>query len=278
MTRDELLDQLAQSALGELSPDEEKALRAYLATASEEEKRLAEEQAAVGAALGKTLPKAPRRVYDAIEREITADAAAAAPQRRSLGWTAAIAVAAVAGLLLYFINDSHQADVAAATQRVRKETQQQIETSNHQRELAESANQRCETDKLALERRMQIVRDVATLLENKGTRLVALAPPTPAPRDERATAIVSPDGKRALLFANHAAPPDGKTYQLWILRGKEAPIAAGFLQEAVDGTAYGEVDPAVLTAGLPDAFAISLEPKGGSAAPTEVVLVGKTKT
>ena len=81
-----------------------------------------------------------------------------------------------------------------------------------------------------------------------------------------------------VLLRHHARVGEDDLVVALLRVDEEAPIAAGFLQDAVDGTAYGEVDPAVLTAGLPDAFAISLEPKGGSAAPTEVVLVGKTKT
>jgi len=42
--------------------------------------------------------------------------------------------------------------------------------------------------------------------------------------------------------------------------------------------AAGDVDPALLTGPPPDALAISLEPDGGSRAPTQVLLVEKVGT
>lgn len=273
MTRDELQDLLAQSALGELSPDEEKTLRAYLETASDEEKQLAAAHAAVGAALDATVQKAPRRVYEAIDREIARDEAANAKPRNT-GWIVAAAVAAVAGLVLYFVNDGHQADVQAAVARGKAEAQSTVMANVQQRELAEKETQRCQAEKVALEARARMIREVAALIEHKGTRMVALTPPSGG--NERATAIVGPDGKRVLVFARDGKAPEGHTHQLWIIRGKDAPIAAGFLQSAVDDASYGEIDPKVLEGGMPDAFAISLEPQGGSATPTKVILVGKT--
>lgn len=274
MTREELETLLAQVSLGAATPAEEQQLVDYLKTASAEDRALAAQHEALAAALATTLPPAPRRVLDAVERELAA--AAPPPARPAVAWYVTTAVAAVAGLLLYFVNDAHQgdmakvtADAAAQLQKAERQHQQRLST-------AVAAEQKCAADKLAIEQRLHLVRDVATLLAHKGTHLVALAPPTP--RDESATAIVSPDGKRAILFANHVAPPPGRTYQLWILRGKEPPIAAGFLHPPIEGSAYGEITPDVLAAGLPDAFAISLEPQGGSPTPTEVVLVGKTKS
>jgi anti-sigma-K factor RskA len=63
------------------------------------------------------------------------------------------------------------------------------------------------------------------------------------------------------------------------VRGKDPPKAAGFLRQNEGGMLMGEIDPAALAPGPPDAFAVSLEPEGGSPSPTaeQILVLGKIK-
>ena len=118
-----------------------------------------------------------------------------------------------------------------------------------------------------------LTRDALALLDRPGSRLVALV--AQPGQDFRATAILNLAQRRGYVVSAQLAPQPGKTYQLWIIRGTAPPRPAGFLQPAPAGASAGELDPVLLAAGAPDAVAVSLEPEGGSSAPTQVLMVGK---
>ena len=110
-----------------------------------------------------------------------------------------------------------------------------------------------------------------------------LAGPTPrvatleAKLDVRARGRVVVDptsGDAAVVLSGMDASMNGKVYELWAIRGTQPPEPAGLLTVAQDGTVLARVDavpqPAEVTA-----FAVSIEPTGGSKSPTgPVVLVG----
>jgi anti-sigma-K factor RskA len=116
-------------------------------------------------------------------------------------------------------------------------------------------------------------REIMALLDADGSRVVPLAPVGGGGR--RATAIVNPRLRRAVIVSTALAPEPGKDWQLWVIHGAGAPEPAGFLR-FVPGAALamGEIDPRLL-ATPPGALAVSREPAGGSPSPTEVVLLGK---
>jgi hypothetical protein len=124
----------------------------------------------------------------------------------------------------------------------------------------------------SLRREVEAEREVLALLDAPGSRVVELAP-LPG-KAGRATAVVNLDSRRAVVVSSSLVPEPGRVYQLWVIRGSAAPFPAGFLRETAAGVSLGVVDPALL-ASRPDAFAVSLEPQGGSPAPTDVRLVGK---
>jgi len=85
--------------------------------------------------------------------------------------------------------------------------------------------------------------------------------------------FVDPQQRRWLVLAFELPPVPDKDYQLWFVPDGGAPISAGLLEPGPDGVlgatpvvppGVGRVRPAV-----------SLEPRGGSAAPTDVKLVGE---
>jgi anti-sigma-K factor RskA len=81
-------------------------------------------------------------------------------------------------------------------------------------------------------------------------------------------------GEAAIVLAGLAPPGAGKVYELWAIRGSAAPEPAGVFTVDAHGsaaTAGGRIErPAEVTA-----FAVSIEPTGGSKTPTgPIVLVG----
>jgi anti-sigma-K factor RskA len=81
-----------------------------------------------------------------------------------------------------------------------------------------------------------------------------------------------------LLFTADGLPalPAGRVYQLWTITGA-APTGAGTFTPDTQGAAStsGSVSAG---APKPDAFAVTIEPAGGSASPTmPIVMVGASK-
>lgn len=103
-----------------------------------------------------------------------------------------------------------------------------------------------------------------------GARVVALAP-TGEIAGAKGSLVIPADGAAPYLILDLPAPPSGKTWEAWILRG-ETPLAAGITSER-------GVTTLVLTAPLVsgDGVAVTLEPAGGVDRVTGApVLAGKT--
>ena len=86
--------------------------------------------------------------------------------------------------------------------------------------------------------------------------------------------LVTLEGDRAVLVAENMPPvPEGKTYQIWVIKG-EAPKPSGLFEprgESVAAVVETPVEGA-------DAVAVTVEPEGGSKEPTtDPMLVGKVK-
>jgi anti-sigma-K factor RskA len=81
---------------------------------------------------------------------------------------------------------------------------------------------------------------------------------------------------RAMLMANGLAPvPEGKAYQLWFIVGKNPPIPGKTF--APDAAGRGDLTDQVPEAAMDSAvFAITLEPEGGSRAPTGAIYLRST--
>jgi anti-sigma-K factor RskA len=77
------------------------------------------------------------------------------------------------------------------------------------------------------------------------------------------------ENKVILMPKNLPAPPDGKQYQLWAIDMEGKPVDAGML--APENTVADAMVP-MKSVSQAQAFAISLEPMGGSAAPTTTAI------
>ena len=96
---------------------------------------------------------------------------------------------------------------------------------------------------------------------------------------EKAFAVVvyDPQNQRGLVkLDSFPKAANGKDYQLWVIEpGGVAPVSAGLVPVGNEGIARVAFKPEREIRGV-DAFAISVEPAGGSAAPRgEIVFVGK---
>jgi anti-sigma-K factor RskA len=113
------------------------------------------------------------------------------------------------------------------------------------------------------------------LLRDPSTEVVALAGLKPAP-EARARMFWNERGGGYFIAAGLPVPPSGKTYQLWAIAGKNAPVSAGVFGVDAQGAGGLRVPP---LAGVQkvDVFAVTLEPAGGLPAPSgEMYLAGKS--
>lgn len=83
-----------------------------------------------------------------------------------------------------------------------------------------------------------------------------------------------PEQKTGVLVARNLPKVEpNRTYELWLIDGSE-PIPAGTFNTDANGTAIFEIDR-LTAAGEPKKFAITVEPAGGSQAPTgQILLIG----
>jgi hypothetical protein len=129
-------------------------------------------------------------------------------------------------------------------------------------------------------------RDLAALhdsIESQAGVLRVLAGPRPlvatleAKLDvpARGRVVVDPTtGDAAVLLSGLDAAMNGKVYELWTIRGTQPPEPAGLLRVALDGSILARVGN-VSRPGEVTAFAVSIEPSGGSKSPTgPIVLAG----
>jgi anti-sigma-K factor RskA len=108
--------------------------------------------------------------------------------------------------------------------------------------------------------------------QSQGPQMIALGG---AGTEQGARAeLVTLEGDRAVLVAEDMPPvPEGKTYQIWVIKG-DTPQPSG-LFDPEGGSIAAMVEKPVEAA---DAVAVTVEPEGGSEKPTtDPMLVGEVK-
>ncbi|HYJ32085.1 MAG TPA: anti-sigma factor [Candidatus Binatia bacterium] len=136
-----------------------------------------------------------------------------------------------------------------------------------------------EADLNSTARDLAVERQWSGVLASPIARVADLAPPAPLAGETsgiRGRAVYDPASRRAVIVLTNAAAPDSQSFQLWALRGL-SPTSLGVIHPDEHGAAVLRLEsagePTTLTA-----FAVSLEPKGGSPARTgpsgPVVLMG----
>ena len=110
-----------------------------------------------------------------------------------------------------------------------------------------------------------------TLRASANATVYQLLPTQDAPPNANAQAWFSVQGSGVLSVANMPALEDGTAYQLWYITDSPTkPVPGGTF--AVDGTGQGFMLIPADVDGV-TSIAISLEPEGGSAAPTGAILL-----
>jgi len=265
---EEFIELCAGHALGSLDEADRKRLEEHLASGCAEcEGALAEFSAstvllAASAPPASPSPRLRERVLGAVHadraREATArrreehGVAGAAARRRGFPWGAVYGWAAAACLAVAVLV------FARATWRLRDEL------AGGQQALA------------ALEQRLLESERWAAVLSAPSARVASLAPTPEGNADLRARATLDPATRRAVVVFENFQAPSGRDYELWVIRGA-APASLGVIEADENGRAVVRVedvgDPATI-----EAFAVSLEPSGGSPTPTAptgpVVMVG----
>lgn len=121
----------------------------------------------------------------------------------------------------------------------------------------------------------QLGREVAfrELVAHRESRQTLLAGLAPAP-SAVARVVWNPDTREAVLLAAGLQPaPEGKVYEAWVIAGG-APVPAGTFQVDASGKAVLRL-PTVDETRSVKTFAVTIEPAGGTAAPTgPMVLAG----
>jgi anti-sigma-K factor RskA len=116
---------------------------------------------------------------------------------------------------------------------------------------------------------------VIAILRDPATQVVALAGLPPAPT-ARARMMWHASAGGVFVATGLPAPPPGKTYQLWAIAGRDAPVSAGVFSVDARGTGSLSVGPLPGVSAV-NAFAVTLEPAGGLPAPSgEMYLLGKS--
>jgi anti-sigma-K factor RskA len=182
---------------------------------------------------------------------------------RPVSWLAAAAsIAAVVCGLMWGKRDLDYRKVAreAEAQRVKNE---RLELEVQQAQLQLAAVQE------------QLGREVAfrELVAHRTSRQTNLAG-LPAAPNAAARVVWNPGTREAVLLAAGLEPaPPGKVYEAWVI-ASGAPVPAGTFQVDKTGKAVFRL-PTVDETAMPRTFAVTLEPEGGTLAPTgPMVLAG----
>jgi anti-sigma-K factor RskA len=115
------------------------------------------------------------------------------------------------------------------------------------------------------QKQLDYARNVAHLMEAKDTVSVSLAPMPGMPNG--AVKVMYNEKMGMLMYDGWIEPPpEDKSYQLWVVPMEGNPISVGVFNPATSDSAHWLTK---IPEGVPaKAFAITLEPAGGAAAPS----------
>jgi hypothetical protein len=210
-----------------------------------------------------------RRPPAALEARVRAAAEVEARVRRArralLRWRLAGSVAAAAALVLGGL-------LSRATQLA---DQRSVQLSALARDNAALTERLDEQGRTLVALRTSVESQAGVLRVLAGPRPLVATLEAKLDLPARGRVVVDPtSGEAAVVLTGLDPAMNGKVYELWAIRGTQVPEPAGLLTVAQDGSVLARVDR-VPQPGDVTAFAVSIEPFGGSKAPTgPVVLVG----
>ena len=243
-------DDLALYALGALQGEERATIERHLETCAEcrrELEQLRGDMALMSmAASGPKPPQRSRqRLVDAIAKEPRRNEAA---EKRS--WWRWIPWAVAAAATVLFVLSLRQ-NVDLKDRLAAVESQSLIQQAD-------------------LQRAREVV---ATLTASDAMRVTLVAAKTP-PQPQGKAIYLKDRSSLIFLASNMPALPPAKAYELWLIPKQGNPIPAGVFKPDAHGSAT-VVNPPLPVGTDAKAFAITVEPEGGSAAPTmPIVMIG----
>jgi len=118
-----------------------------------------------------------------------------------------------------------------------------------------------------MEKQLRVAQDLVNTLTSPESKQITLAPVKALPQPQGKAYYLSSSGHLIFLANNLAPLPPNKVYELWLIPSTGSPIPAGLFQPDSRGTAT-LVNPPLPLGVQAKAFAITIEPTGGSPAPT----------
>jgi len=118
-----------------------------------------------------------------------------------------------------------------------------------------------------MESQLRAAQDLVNTLTSPESKHFTLAPVKALPQPQGKAYYLSSSGHLIFLANNLAPLPPNKVYELWLIPSAGSPIPAGLFQPDSRGTAT-VVNPPLPNGIEAKAFAITIEPAGGSPAPT----------
>jgi anti-sigma-K factor RskA len=247
---EQFAEELALYALGTLQGEERVSLEKHLegcAGCRRELEQLRGDMALM--ALSTAGPVPPRRARQRLIEAVAREPRRSAVDAKRTWWTPVPWVAAAAlaaGLVALWLQNS---DLQRRIAGLQDQSAQQLAELQRAREV------------------------VSTLTATDAMRVTLVAAKTPP--QPQGKAIYVRDRSSLIFLASNLLPlPAQKAYELWLIPTSGAPIPAGVFKPDAHGSAV-VVNPPLPPGVQAKAFAITVEPEGGSAAPTlPIVMVG----
>ena len=248
---EQFAEDLSLYALGVLQGEERRAIERHLeecCNCRQELEKLWGDVALIGFSVSG--PRPPVRSRDRLMAAIAKEPLRLQPQKNrwawwnTLGWAAAVA-AIVIGLYLRQQNSTLRSRVTELETRTSKQDQQLLEAKQL----------------------------LATLTSPDAAHFTLVAGKTP-PQPQGKAIYVRGSGTLVFLASNMPAIPPEKAYELWLIPTSGAPIPAGLFKPNAHGAA-SVIQPPLPIGIEAKTFAITIEPAGGSTAPTsQPMMVG----
>lgn len=157
-----------------------------------------------------------------------------------------------------------------AEQRVRDLSAQVGQLSRERAQLLQDVQQR----QSQISQNLQLT----NLLSTPGTRLIPVVGSEAAPQSH-GYALLTPDHRLLFFASSLPALPNGREYQLWLLRSRSpGVVSAGVFQASSNGTGEIEFSNPALANSI-SSIAVTDEPAGGSKLPTgHKILIGVARS
>jgi anti-sigma-K factor RskA len=248
---EQFAEDLALHALGALQEPEKRALEQHLSECSSCRSELAELQAEASLlALTAAGPAPSIRVREELLRATMPERRVVQVVPRRRPWMLAFAFSAAAALAL----------IAAVLWNQNRNLKDSLAESN--RSYTEQQD------------RLTQAQDLINTLTSQESRRITLVAAKSAPQPQGKVFYLPGKAHLVFLASNMSPLPPNRVYELWLIPVNGAPVPAGIFKADAHGS--GSILNPPLRAGLEaKAFAITVEPEGGSSAPTsEIIMLG----